>query len=165
MYTLESPHRGDSNEYTQHTIIVYKIKKISLNYHHLLSDLEPWLTLSGSNYPYLERVSMIRKMFQPLRLDCFSQKRHQEKASMLPQQRLEIRSINKKCTDRRKRLVLQGLFYISHQQYIGLIINYGQYVSYGHSIINSWTVCFVRKLLCTAKTLCAFADMAHKEQN
>ena len=28
MYSLESPHRGDSNEYTQHTIIVKEIKKI-----------------------------------------------------------------------------------------------------------------------------------------
>ena len=27
VYSLESPHRGDSNEYTQHTIIVYKIEK------------------------------------------------------------------------------------------------------------------------------------------
>ena len=31
-----------SNEYTQHTIIVEKIKKTSLNYHHLLSDLASW---------------------------------------------------------------------------------------------------------------------------
>ena len=33
MYSLESPHRGDSNEYTQHTIIVQKIEdfpKLSL---------------------------------------------------------------------------------------------------------------------------------------
>ena len=31
MFSLESPHRGDSNEYTQHTIISIK-KKITLNY-------------------------------------------------------------------------------------------------------------------------------------
>ena len=49
VYSLESPHRGDSNEYTQHTIIVYKIEKISLNYRYLLPELVPWLTLSGSN--------------------------------------------------------------------------------------------------------------------
>ena len=29
VYSLESPQRGDSNEYTQHTIIVKKIEKIS----------------------------------------------------------------------------------------------------------------------------------------
>ena len=31
MFSLESPHRGDSNEYTQHTIINIK-KKITLKY-------------------------------------------------------------------------------------------------------------------------------------
>ena len=30
MFSLESPHRGDSNEYTQHAI--FNIKKITLNY-------------------------------------------------------------------------------------------------------------------------------------
>ena len=30
---------GDSNEYTQHTIIVLEIKKTSLNNHHLLPDM------------------------------------------------------------------------------------------------------------------------------
>ena len=70
VYSLESHHRGDSNEYTQHTIIVYKILKISLNYRYLLIELVPWLTLSGSNYPCLERISMVPKMFEPLRSDC-----------------------------------------------------------------------------------------------
>ena len=27
-------------------------------------------TLSGSNYPCLERISMVPKMFEPLRFDC-----------------------------------------------------------------------------------------------
>ena len=31
MFTLESPHRGDSNEYTQYTIFNIK-KEIALNY-------------------------------------------------------------------------------------------------------------------------------------
>ena len=31
MFSFESPHRGDSNEYTQHAIINIK-KKITLNY-------------------------------------------------------------------------------------------------------------------------------------
>ena len=35
VYSSESPHRGDSNEYTQYTIIVKEIKK-SLNYRYLL---------------------------------------------------------------------------------------------------------------------------------
>ena len=57
---LECPHRGDSNEYTQHTLIVKKIKKISRNYHYLLPDLAPWLTLSCSRYPCIEHISMIQ---------------------------------------------------------------------------------------------------------
>ena len=61
---------GDSNEYTQHTIIVKEIKKKSLNYRYLLSGLAPWLTLSGSNYPCLEQFSMVLKMFEPLKFDC-----------------------------------------------------------------------------------------------
>ena len=69
-YSLESPHRSDSNEYTQHTIIVLKIEKISLNYRYLFPELVPWLTLSDSNYPCLERISMVPKMFEPLRFDC-----------------------------------------------------------------------------------------------
>ena len=46
--------------------------KISLNYRYLLPDLVPWLTLGGSNYPCLERISMVLKMFEPLRFDLFS---------------------------------------------------------------------------------------------
>ena len=36
VYSLESLHQGDSNEYTQHTIIVWKSENISLNYRYLL---------------------------------------------------------------------------------------------------------------------------------
>ena len=45
-------------------------KTKSLNYSHSLSDLAPGLTLSGSNYPYLEQSSMVPKMFGPLKFDC-----------------------------------------------------------------------------------------------
>ena len=30
----------------------------------------PWLTLSGSNYTYLEQTTMVPKMFEPLKFDC-----------------------------------------------------------------------------------------------
>ena len=33
----------------------------------------PWLTRSGSNYPCLEQISMVRKMFEPLKVDCIWQ--------------------------------------------------------------------------------------------
>ena len=69
MCPLESPRRGDSNEYTQHIIIVQRIEKISLNHRNLPSDLALRLTLSGSNYPYLEQNSMVLKMFEPLKFD------------------------------------------------------------------------------------------------
>ena len=32
VYLVESPHGGDSTEYTQHIIILYKNDKTSLNY-------------------------------------------------------------------------------------------------------------------------------------
>ena len=67
---VESPHRSNSNDYTQHIIIVEKIEKISLNYHYLLPDLARGLTLSGLNYPYLAQISMVPKMLEPLRFDC-----------------------------------------------------------------------------------------------
>ena len=70
VYSLESPHRGDSNEYTQYTIILLKIENISINYRHLLPDLAPWLNLTGSNYPSLEQISMVQKMFESLKFDC-----------------------------------------------------------------------------------------------
>ena len=34
-------HRGDSNKYTQNTIILLKIENISKNYRHLLPNLAP----------------------------------------------------------------------------------------------------------------------------
>ena len=70
VYSLESPHRGDSNEYTQHTIILLKIENFFINYRHLLPDLVPWLNLIGSNNPSLEQISMVPKMFEPLKFDC-----------------------------------------------------------------------------------------------
>ena len=60
---------------SQHTIIVL-IEKISLNYRHLLPDLAPWLTLSCSNYPYLEQISIVSKMFEPLKFDCTCNNSH-----------------------------------------------------------------------------------------
>ena len=48
------------------------MEKLFLDYFHLPSDLALWLTLSGSNYPYLEQISMVPKMFEPLKFDCTS---------------------------------------------------------------------------------------------
>ena len=62
--SLALPDRGDSNEYTQHTIIKY-IKKTPLNYIHLHY-------LSGSNYSYIEQIYIAPKMFGLLRFDYTS---------------------------------------------------------------------------------------------
>ena len=67
VYSLESPH---SNGYMQHTIIFLKIENISKNYPYLGPDLAPWLNLIGLNYLSLEQISMIPKMFKPLKFDC-----------------------------------------------------------------------------------------------
>ena len=56
----------------QHTVILLKIKNISINYRHLLPDLVPWLNLIGSNYPSLEQISMVPKIFEPLKFYCIS---------------------------------------------------------------------------------------------
>ena len=61
---------GCTNEYMQHTIILLKSENISINYRHLLPDLEPGLNLIGWNYPSLKQISLVPKMFKPLKFDC-----------------------------------------------------------------------------------------------
>ena len=56
--------------YTQHTIIIKKVKKTSLNDIHLPPGLALWLTLSGSNNLCLEQINIVRNMFELLRFDC-----------------------------------------------------------------------------------------------
>ena len=66
MYSLESPHRGDFNEDTQHTFMLQKIKEILIK----LSDKALLSTLTGSNYPCLELIFMVSEVFEPLKFDC-----------------------------------------------------------------------------------------------
>ena len=42
VYSVESPHLGDSNENTQYKIIVWKVEKKPLTYRHLLIDCANW---------------------------------------------------------------------------------------------------------------------------
>ena len=51
-------------------IILQKIEKTAIYYSHLFPNLALWLILSGSNYPYLEKISMVLKMLESLSLDC-----------------------------------------------------------------------------------------------
>ena len=59
---------GHSNDYTQQ-FCVENHKKKSLNDRYCLPNLTLWLTLSGSNYPCLEQLSMVPKIFEPLKFD------------------------------------------------------------------------------------------------
>ena len=45
----------------------------SLNYFHLFPDPALWLTLSGSNYACLEQISMVPKLFEPLKFKCINE--------------------------------------------------------------------------------------------
>ena len=47
-----------------------KIEKIFLNHRYLLLDLALSFILCGSNYSYLEQLSVVPKMFEPLKFDC-----------------------------------------------------------------------------------------------
>ena len=52
VFSLESPHRGDSNKYTQYTIFNIK-KKLTLNCHNLqLWDFFPRDSRTSSKYPW-----------------------------------------------------------------------------------------------------------------
>ena len=57
VYSLESPRWGDSNENTQHTFNLKKIK--AANIPIMLPDLALWLTLICSNYFCLERIFLV----------------------------------------------------------------------------------------------------------
>ena len=66
VYSLESPHRGDSNESTQYTFMLKKIKKILIK----PPNLALLSTLICSNYSCLELIFMVPKVFEPLKFDC-----------------------------------------------------------------------------------------------
>ena len=73
VYSLESLHRGNSNEYTEHTIIVYKIE----NKFPKLSRFTSWPG-STFNTQWLElplfraKISLVPNIFEPLKFDCTS---------------------------------------------------------------------------------------------
>ena len=68
LYSLESPRCGDSNENTQHTFMLGNRKDIPI----MALDYALGLALIGSNYPSLEDILMVPKLFEPLKYDCFS---------------------------------------------------------------------------------------------
>ena len=62
---LESPRRGDSDEYTQNTIVLQKIKRKPLNYSLYL---QIWHYDQHSTHMYQEQIYVVRKMVEPFNL-------------------------------------------------------------------------------------------------
>ena len=60
MYLLELPHYFIEDD------------KTFLNCPHLPPDLVLWITLRSLHYPCLEQISMVQKMFKPLKFDCIN---------------------------------------------------------------------------------------------
>ena len=65
MSSLESPHQGDSNEYTQYTIFCIK-KKITLNYPYL----QLWNFSKGLNNEFETAMVNEPSVFEPLKFYC-----------------------------------------------------------------------------------------------
>ena len=67
LYSLEWPHRGDCNEYTQHTIILKKIEKKKIEKISLLCTCPAaMINIISCNYPCLE----VPKVLVPLKFYC-----------------------------------------------------------------------------------------------
>ena len=60
-------------------LLYRKIERTPRNYIHLPPDLVLGLVLSGSNYPCLEQIYVVPKMFELLRFDCIIQKKKKKK--------------------------------------------------------------------------------------
>ena len=69
MFQLESPRRGDSNEYTQHTIINIK-KKVTLNYPKYNNVCFDGIFSKGLKVKF--EIAMVNKpsVFEPLKFYC-----------------------------------------------------------------------------------------------
>ena len=66
VYSLDSPLWGDSKENTERIFKWRKQKYIPI----MSPDLALWLTLISSNYPCLEHIYMVPKVFEPLKFYC-----------------------------------------------------------------------------------------------
>ena len=90
MYSLESPHRGDSNEYTQYTIFNIK-KKIIVNY----SKLQLWGFFSkGLKDEFETAVVYEPSMFEPLKFYCMCCSRLRTGLDLMVLKRLKCSLLN-----------------------------------------------------------------------
>ena len=69
MFTLESPHRGDSNENTQYTTFNIE-KKIILNYHKYDNVCSLWDFSQGLKKEFEIAVVSEPSVFEPLKFYC-----------------------------------------------------------------------------------------------
>ena len=69
MFSLESPHRGDSNEYTQHAIISIKEHMI-LNYHKYNNVCSYGICSKGLKNEFETSVVNEPSVFEPLKFYC-----------------------------------------------------------------------------------------------
>ena len=69
MFSLESPHRGDSNENTQHVIINIK-KKVTLNYPKYSNVCSYGIFPQGLKNEFDKAVVIEPSVFEPLKFYC-----------------------------------------------------------------------------------------------
>ena len=65
MFSLESPHQGDSNEYTQHTIFNIKTKSPLI-----IQSLPLWIFSRGLKNEFETAVVVEPSVFEPLKFYC-----------------------------------------------------------------------------------------------
>ena len=71
MYSLESPHRGDSNENTYHTLVLEKLKEIAL----LCPPPHPGAMINTHKLevpPSRTSLHGFPKVFEPFKFYCYS---------------------------------------------------------------------------------------------
>ena len=69
MFSLESPHRGDSIKYTHHAIINIK-KKTTLHYPIIIVSAAMWLISNGLKNEFETAVVNEPSVFEPLKFYC-----------------------------------------------------------------------------------------------
>ena len=74
LFSLESPHRGDSNEYTQYTIFTMK-KKNNLNY--------PKSPAMGLKNEFETAVVNEPSLFEPLKFYCIMSQNRKKNNSLI----------------------------------------------------------------------------------
>ena len=73
MFSLESPHRGDCNEYTKHTNFNIKKKKITLNYSKYNNICRYGIFSKGPKNEFETAMVNEPSVFEPVKFYCIIQ--------------------------------------------------------------------------------------------